>query len=132
LMSALVRFSRKDTSLMLLTQGLGIQPFHNRVVALVNEWTTSAGEMAASFLADNHLGTTIGETTRGAVLGAANFKVGSGYWLRIPIFGWFTPDGRSLEGTGVVPQIPCLIDPEALASGCDTQFEKALQIARTI
>jgi carboxyl-terminal processing protease len=88
--------------------------------------------MAASFIADNHLGTTIGETTRGAVLGAANFKVGGGYWLRIPVFGWFTPDGRSLEGKGVLPQIQCKIDPEALASGHDTQFETALQLARTL
>ena len=47
LLLCLARFSIQDKSLMLLTQGLGKQPFHGRVAVLVNEYTNSAGEMAA-------------------------------------------------------------------------------------
>ena len=115
LLVTLARFSFRDKSVMLLTQGLGEQPFHNRIVVLVNEWTNSAAEMVANFAAENRLATIVGQKTRGNVLGAANFKVGGGYWLRLPVFGWFTSKGRSLEGNGVDPDISVEISPDALA-----------------
>jgi hypothetical protein len=40
----LARYAIRDKSRMLLTQGLGSQPFHDRIVLLVNEWTNSAAE----------------------------------------------------------------------------------------
>ena len=90
---ALTRFAVKDKSLMLLTQGLGPQPFHGRTVLLVNEWTNSAAEIVAAFAREHGLGPIVGQKTRGNVLGAANFSVGGGYWLRLPVFGWFTSSG---------------------------------------
>lgn len=47
----------------------------------------------------------VGRTTKGSVLGAVNFQVGGGHWFPLPVFGWFTKDERSLEGTGVARQI---------------------------
>jgi C-terminal processing protease CtpA/Prc len=87
LLWTLARFSFRDKSVLLLTQGLGPQPFQNHIVLLVNEWTNSAAEMVAGFAAENRLATIVGERTAGNVLGAANFKVGSGYWVRLPVFG---------------------------------------------
>jgi len=113
--------------LMLLTQGLGAQPFHNRIVLLVNEWTNSAAEMVANFAAENHLATLVGQKTHGNVLGATNFKLAGGYWLRLPIFGWFTSKGHSLEGNGVDPDVD--ISPDDLAVGRDDQMTKAVEIA---
>jgi C-terminal processing protease CtpA/Prc len=113
---------------MLLTQGLGEQPFHNRIVILVNEWTNSAAEMVACFAAENRLAIIVGQKTRGNVLGAANFRVGGGYWLRLPVFGWFTSKGRSLEGNGVDPDVPVEISPDALAIGQDNQMARAIEI----
>jgi C-terminal processing protease CtpA/Prc len=129
LLVTLTRFAFRDKSVMLLTQGLGAQPFHNRVVVLVNEWTNSAAEMVANFAAENRLATIVGQKTRGNVLGAANFKVGSGYWLRVPVFGWFTSKGRSLEGNGVDPDVLVEASPEALVAGQDNQMTKAIEIA---
>jgi carboxyl-terminal processing protease len=111
---------------MLLTQGLGEQPFHKRIVVLVNEWTNSAAEMVANFASENQLATVVGEKTRGNVLGAMNFKVGSGYWLRLPVSGWFTSKGRSLEGNGVDPDVE--ISADSMAVGRDDQMTKAVQI----
>ena len=128
LLITLARFSFRDKSVMLLTQGLGEQPFHNRIVVLVNEWTNSAAEMLAAFAAENALATVIGQKTRGNVLGATNFKVGSDYWLRLPVFGWFTSKGRSLEGNGVDPDVPIEISPDALAAGQDNQMAAAIEI----
>src|SRR5581483_10816792 len=48
LVTTLARFAFRDKSVMLLTQGLGTQPFHHRIVVLVNEWTNSAAEMVAN------------------------------------------------------------------------------------
>lgn len=127
LLFCIARFSVRDKSLMLLTQGLGEQPFHGRVVVLINEWTNSAGEMAAQFVKETKLGTVIGTQTRGNVLGATTFKVSKDYELYLPIFGWYSPAGRCNEGRGVQPDVEIDIDPERLASGDDSQMKKALE-----
>jgi C-terminal processing protease CtpA/Prc len=124
----LARFSVQDKSLVLVTQGLGKQPFHGRVAVLVNEWTNSAGEMAAQFAKDTKLATVIGQKTMGNVLGSTIFNVGNGYTLYLPIFGWYGPDGNYCEGSGVQPDLPIDIDPDDLARGNDAQLEKALQL----
>ena len=124
----LARFSVQDKSLMLLTQGLGRQPFHGRVVMLVNEFTNSAGEMAAQFAKDTKLATLVGQKTMGNVLGSTTFNVGSGYTLYIPIFGWYSSNGNYAEGLGVQPGVVVDLDPEALASGTDAQLNSALDV----
>lgn len=101
----LAAFALRDKSLMLLTQGLGQQPFHGRTVILINEWTSSAGEMAAAFAAGRAAATLLGHTTKGNVLGAMNFPMSDKYWLRLPVFGWFTYRDECLEGSGVVPAV---------------------------
>jgi C-terminal processing protease CtpA/Prc len=124
----LLRFSFRDKSIFLLTQGLGPQPFHNHIVLLVNEWTNSAAEMVAGFAAENGLATVVGKQTAGNVLGAANFKVGSGYWVRLPVFGWYTSKGDCLEGKGVSPDVLVEVDPCLLNAGVDQQMNKAIEI----
>ena len=124
----LARFMFKDKSVVLLTQGLGSQPFHSKIVVLVNEWTNSAAEMVASFGAENRLATVVGNKTAGNVLGAANFSVGSGYWARLPIFGWYTSLGTSLEGKGVAPDVVVDVDPYLLNAGIDQHIDKAIEI----
>lgn len=128
LLFCLARFSVQDKSLVLLTQGLGKQPFHGRVVVLVNVWTNSAGEMAAQFAKDTKLAMIVGEQTRGNVLGSTMFNVGKGYQLYLPIFGWYSPNGTYAEGSGVRPDVPIDVDPDRLAYGEDTQFNKALEL----
>jgi C-terminal processing protease CtpA/Prc len=124
----LVQFSIQDKSLVLLTQGLGTQPFHGRVAMLINEWTNSAGEMTAQFAKDTKLATVIGKKTMGNVLGSTMLNVGSGYKLYLPIFGWYSPNGSYSEGSGVQPDMTVDIDPDALAQGRDAQLSKALDV----
>lgn len=122
-----VRFKvfNKDRSLALVTEGLGEQPFHGRVVILQNEFTHSAAEMVTSFAAENNLATVVGTRSAGEVLGGANFTLPNGYRLRIPIAGWFTWTGASIEGSGVEPAIELNLAPHKLASGEDDQFDAA-------
>jgi len=85
----------------------------------------------ASFAAENRLATVIGNKTGGHVLGAVNLKVGGGYWLRLPIFGWYTSRGESLEGKGVMPDLVVDVDPVLLNAGLDQQMEKAIEVLTT-
>lgn len=126
----LLRYAVRDKSVVLLTQGLGPQPFHGNVVILINEWTNSAGEILASFAAENSLATLVGTPTAGNVLGAVNFPVGSGYWLRLPVFGWYTSQGLCVEGNGVAPDVQQDLDPLVLAQSRDQQLELAVQIVK--
>lgn len=127
-MLALARFALRDKSVVLLTQGLGPQPFHGRVVILVNEWTNSAAEMLAGFASENRLATIVGTKTAGNVLGAVNQKVGAGYWLRVPVFGWYTSSGQCLEGQGVTPDLETDVDPSSLDAAIDPQERRAAEL----
>jgi C-terminal processing protease CtpA/Prc len=124
----LAQFLIRDKSLVLLTQGLGNQPFHGHIVVLINEKTSSAGEMAAQFAKDAKLACLLGKKTAGMVAGADVFAVGSGYSLFLPVFGWFSANGNYNEGSGVVPDIDIHVDPVRLAEGKDDQLNKALEI----
>ena len=95
----------RDRSVRLMTEGLGPQPFHGRVVMLINEHTASAGEMVAAFAAENELASLVGTKTAGQVLGGANFPVGQGFVLRLPAAGWYTWNGDMIEGRGVSPDV---------------------------
>jgi len=132
LMAVRFKLFQRDRSMVLVTEGLGPQPFHGRTVILINEHTHSAAEMVASFAKENHLATLVGTRTSGEVLGGANFKLRSGYVLRMPVAGWYTWQGECIEGKGVEPDVPRENTPESLAAGVDTQLEKALEVVGTL
>src|SRR6266852_3964449 len=129
-----VRFKifQRDRSMVLVTEGLGPQPFHCRIVILINEHSHSAAEMVASFAKENRLATLVGTRTAGEVLGGANFKLPGGYILRMPVAGWYTWQGECIEGKGVEPDFVVENSPESLAAGSDAQLEKALEILRAL
>jgi len=129
-----VRFKifQRDRSMVLVTEGLGPQPFHGRTVVLINEHSHSAAEMVASFAKENGLATLVGTRTAGEALGGANFKLPGGYVLRMPVAGWYTWKGDCIEGRGVEPDVPVENTPQSLAAGVDTQLEKALETVKTL
>ena len=127
-----LRYGFIDRSILVVTEGLGPQRFHGRVVILVNEHTASAGEMVAAFAAENNLATIVGATTAGRLLSGSTFRAGEGYILGLPVAAYLTWQGRLIEGKGVSPSVPVEMSTEALAAGEDSQMQKALEVARTI
>src|SRR5438477_1657948 len=123
---------QRDRSMVLVTEGLGPQPFHGRVVLLINEHTHSAAEMAGSFARQNRFATLVGTRTAGQVLGGANFKLVGGYILRIPVAGWYTWQGECIEGKGVEPDFVVENSPESLGAGSDAQLDKALELVKSL
>lgn len=122
----------RDRSMVLVTEGLGPQPFHGRIVLLINEHSHSAAEMVAGFAKENRLATLVGTRTAGEVLGGANFKLPGGYVLRMPVAGWFTWRGDLIEGKGVEADVTVENSAETLAAGSDHQLDEAIGLVRTL
>src|SRR6202000_702431 len=74
-----LKFVGRDTSVALLSEGLGRKKWHGRVAILVNEHTISAGEMVAAFASENKLATIVGTETAGRLIPGSGGKVGAGY-----------------------------------------------------
>jgi C-terminal processing protease CtpA/Prc len=129
-----VRFKvfQRDRSMVLVTEGLGPQPFQGRIVVLINEHTHSAAEMVASFAKQNRLATIVGTRTAGEVLGGANFKLPGGYILRMPVAGWYTWQGDCIEGKGVEPDFVVENSPDSLGVGLDSQLDRALEVVKSL
>jgi carboxyl-terminal processing protease len=130
--SMALQFIGRDPSVLLMSEGLGPQKWHGRLVILINEHTVSAGEMVAAFASENRLGTIVGTESAGRLIPGSGFKVGHGYMLIMPKAEYITWHGHRFEGVGVKPdtEVPWL--PDSFAAGIDNQLEAALDIARSI
>lgn len=122
------RMIHRDRSVAMFTEALGAQPFHGRIVILINEHTKSAAEMVASFASENKLAMLVGSKTAGEVLGGATFSAGYGYKLRIPVAGWYSWEGACIEGSGVTPDVVVPQSAEDLAAGNDNQLAAAVSL----
>lgn len=58
----------------MVTEGLGPQPFHGRIVLLVNQHTASGAEIITGFAKENKLATIVGTKTPGQVLGGTGMQ----------------------------------------------------------
>jgi carboxyl-terminal processing protease len=125
-----LRYGFIDKSILVVTEGLGPQRFHGRITILVNEHTSSAGEMVAAFAQENSLATILGTKTPGRLLSGSAFKAGFGYIVGLPVAAYLTWQGNLIEGQGVVPNVAAELCPDALLAGEDSQMQKALELAR--
>lgn len=125
-----LRYGFIDKSILVVTEGLGPQKFHGRVVILVNEHTASAGEMVAAFAEENGLATIVGKKTPGRLLSGTTFRVKPGYILGLPVAAYLTWQGNLIEGKGITPNVPVELTADQLLAGEDTQMQKALALAK--
>jgi C-terminal processing protease CtpA/Prc len=121
------RILNKDRSLALVTEGLGLQPFHGQLAILQNEFTHSAAEMVSAFAAENRLASIVGTRSAGEVLGGANFGLPVGYSLRMPVAAWLTWPGSAIEGTAVGPAIEITPTVDEWSSGADPLLKRVLE-----
>jgi C-terminal processing protease CtpA/Prc len=127
-----LRYGFIDKSILVVTEGLGPQKFHGRVIILVNEHTASAGEMVAAFAEENGLATIVGKKTPGRLLSGTTFRVKPGYILGLPVAAYLTWQGSLIEGKGITPSVPVELTADQLMAGEDPQMEKALELLRAM
>jgi carboxyl-terminal processing protease len=96
------------------------------VLMLVNHTVRSGKEILAYGLKHYQLGTVLGETTAGAVLGGRVFVLSNGDLLLLAA-GGARVNGEILEGVGVEPHITVPRDIR-YCEGTDIQLEQAIQV----
>lgn len=75
------------------------------LIILVNEGSASASEIVAGAIQDHKRGVIIGNTTfgKGSVQTILPLPGGSG--LRLTTARYYTPNGRSIQATGIIPDV---------------------------
>ncbi|MBN9657610.1 MAG: hypothetical protein J0H49_05495 [Acidobacteria bacterium] len=128
LLSMAIRYGGRDSSMALVTEGLGPKKCHGRIAILINEGTISAGEMVCAFARERGLATLVGTTTAGRLIPGSGFKVGHGYMVIFPKAAYVTWDGQSYEGRGIAPDIEVAWSSESFRQGRDNQLEAAIEV----
>jgi len=98
------------------------------VVILINQGSASASEILAGALRDNRGISLIGEDSfgKGSVQQLENLSDGSS--LKVTVAKWLTPNGDTINGIGLEPDIKIEFTEQDYENGLDPQLEKALEI----
>jgi carboxyl-terminal processing protease len=108
------------------------------LVVLVNGGSASASEIVAGAVQDTKAGTLVGVKTfgKGSVQAVINpfgglpLGFGDGTAIKLTIAKYYTPGGRSINGTGIEPDVKVEPPPEKDTSGKDPQLDKAIEILK--
>ena len=98
------------------------------LIVLTNRYSASASEVLAGALMDHNSAIIVGDKTFGK--GSVNTleKISDGSGIYFTIAKWYTPDGKLIEGEGLVPDVD-LTQMDTLESGQDA-LDVALNIMK--
>lgn len=103
-----------------------IREFEN-ITFLVNNNTASASEILAACLKENNGATLVGVTTFGKGTVQETEQLKSGAMVKYTSSYWLTPNGNSINGTGLEPDT---IMPPNYETQEDVQLNKALELLK--
>lgn len=101
------------------------------IVVLVNEGSASASEIVAGALQDSGRAVLIGTTTFGKGSVQLPHTLSDGSLMRVTIARWYTPADRSIDGTGLEPDIVVEVTPEQDEADEDPQLDRAIELLET-
>ena len=108
----------------------GEQIYSGPVVILVNAHSASSSEVFAAGMQDTLRAKVIGSQSCGCVLGIAKPRVmKGGSVLEMSEVLWFSPKGRKLEGTGIIPDkivVPSVADLQRRRDPVLAEADKSL------
>ena len=75
------------------------------LIVLVNEYSASASEIVAGAIKDTRRGVIVGQTTYGKGLVQKRYELPDGGAMSLTISTYYTPNGTSINETGITPQV---------------------------
>lgn len=97
------------------------------LVVLINKNSASASEILSGAIQDTKAGTIIGNTSYGKGSVQTILPMFEDDAVKLTIAKYYTPSGRSIDGTGITPDIEINLNENATS---DTQLDKALEILK--
>ncbi|WP_415947953.1 S41 family peptidase [Megamonas funiformis] len=97
------------------------------LVVLINKNSASASEILSGAIQDTKTGTIIGNTSYGKGSVQTILPMFEDDAVKLTIAKYYTPSGRSIDGTGITPDIEINLDENATL---DTQLDKALEVLK--
>lgn len=97
------------------------------LVVLINKNSASASEILSGAIQDTKAGTIIGNTSYGKGSVQTILPMFEDDAVKLTIAKYYTPSGRSIDGTGITPDIEINLDENATL---DTQLDKALEVLK--
>lgn len=98
------------------------------VVVLVDEYSEAEAEQFAAIMQDQGRATIVGTQTSGQTHGANTLDFVDGSVLQIVSFGFQLPDGQTMEGQGVTPDVEVDADWMAYPESEDPGILAALEV----
>jgi len=106
------------------------ESFEKPLVVLVNGNSASASEIYASAIQDHGIGTIVGTQTYGKGVVQSVFDLKDGTCLKLTVSEYFTPNGRTIHGEGVTPDVEVKYEPDAKNPEKDNQLDKAVEVIK--
>lgn len=97
------------------------------LAVLINKNSASASEILSGAIQDTKAGTIIGNTSYGKGSVQTILPMFEDDAVKLTIAKYYTPSGRSIDGTGITPDIEINLDENATS---DTQLDKALEVLK--
>ncbi|MDD4290136.1 MAG: S41 family peptidase [Patescibacteria group bacterium] len=118
-----IQQSKTETPDQSFSTGANAKLKNNKTMILVNGGSASASEILAGALQDYKLATIVGEKTfgKGSIQELVNISDGSS--LKVTTAFWLTPNKRSIEKNGIIPDVNITIPSDSVI---DTQLDYAL------
>jgi carboxyl-terminal processing protease len=99
------------------------------LIVLINEGTASASEIVAGAIQDYGRGKLVGVTSfgKGSVQNWVPLSNDQGA-VRVTIAKWLTPNERTIQGDGLLPDVEVEITDEDRQANLDPQLDKAVEV----
>jgi carboxyl-terminal processing protease len=108
----------------------GTNEFDKPLAVLVNQYSASASEIFSGAVQDYGVGKIVGMTTYGKGVVQQLMDLGDGTCLKMTIAEYYTPNGRSINGKGVEPDVEVEYEYDENNPEADSQLEKALEVVK--